>query len=106
MKVGETVEEATIREVKEETNLTIATIEQFGMYSDPSRDPRRHTASMVFRCTVDNIQHMKNGDDAKAVKTFPLKDALHLPLAFDHKKILLDYIRKYHPEISTTKTLV
>lgn len=101
--VGETVEETTIREVKEETNLTIAHMEQFAMYSDPNRDPRRHTASMVFRCKVDSLKYMKNGDDAKAVKVFPLKEALNLPLAFDHKKILTDYTRKFHPEILSSQ---
>lgn len=97
--VGETVEATTIREVKEETNLTIVHMEQFGMYSDPDRDPRRHTASMVFRCQVASLKDLKNGDDAKAVKVVPLKDALNLPLAFDHKKILTDYTRKFHPDL-------
>ena len=69
------------------------------MYSDPIRDPRRHTASMVFRCKVSDISHLKNGDDAKAVVTVPLKDAPNLSLAFDHKKILLDYIAKYHQNV-------
>lgn len=99
VQVGETVEAATIREVKEETNLTISHMEQFAMYSDPDRDPRRHTASMVFRCRVASLTDLKNGDDAKAVKVFPLKEALSLPLAFDHKKILTDYTRKYHPDL-------
>ncbi len=52
--VGESVEEATKREVLEETNLEVTTLEQFHMYSDPTRDKRRHTVSMVFRL-VDRI---------------------------------------------------
>lgn len=99
VKVGETVEEATIREVKEETNLTITHMEQFAMYSDPNRDPRRHTASMVFRCQVESLADLKNGDDAKAVKVIALQDSLALPLAFDHRKILTDYTRKFHPTL-------
>lgn len=97
--VGETVEQATIREVKEETNLTITALEQFAMYSDPNRDPRRHTASMVFRCRVDDISTLKSGDDAKQVKLFPLTEAVSLPLAFDHRKILTDYMHRYHSSL-------
>jgi 8-oxo-dGTP diphosphatase len=48
--VGESVEDATIREVMEETNLELSHLSQFRMYSNPTRDKRRHTASMVFRC--------------------------------------------------------
>jgi 8-oxo-dGTP diphosphatase len=99
VQVGETVEEATIREVKEETNLTIVSLEQFAMYSDPSRDPRRHTASMVFRCQVQSIVELHSGDDAKEVKVIKLKDALSLTLAFDHLKILTDFTKKFYPEL-------
>ena len=47
VEVGESIESATIREVKEETNveLTRADIDQFRVYSDPQRDQRRHTVS-------------------------------------------------------------
>ena len=45
--VGESVEEAIVREVKEETNLSLDKLEQFRVYSDPSRDKRRHTVSVV-----------------------------------------------------------
>jgi ADP-ribose pyrophosphatase YjhB (NUDIX family) len=54
---------------------------------------------MVFRCQVTSLKDLKYGDDAKAVKVVPLKDALNLPLAFDHKKILTDYTRKFHPDL-------
>lgn len=97
--VGETAELATIREVKEETNLTVAKLEQFKLYSDPARDLRRHTASMVFRCIVDTIEGLHTGDDAKSVKVVQLKDVLSLNLAFDHKMIFEDFIRRYHPHL-------
>lgn len=99
--VGETVEEATIREVKEETNidLTYDKIEQFRVYSNPKRDKRRHTVSSVFRCKIsaEELASLKRGDDAKSVVAISLRDALKLNLAFDHAEIISDYIKQYHP---------
>jgi 8-oxo-dGTP diphosphatase len=99
--IGETVEEATKREVKEETNLDIMTLEQFRVYSDPRRDARRHTVSAVLRCRVDDISTIKQGDDAKAVVVVSLKRALKtLHFAFDHRIILEDYLREHHPHLA------
>lgn len=99
--VDETVENATKREVKEETNLNIIKLNQFRVYSDPTRDKRRHTVSVVFRCIVDNTKQMKNGDDAKGVVVVSLKDSLYtLKFAFDHRVILEDYVRFYHPTLA------
>lgn len=46
--LGETIEEAAKREVKEETSLDIELIGILGAYSDPKRDPRGHIMSTVF----------------------------------------------------------
>jgi len=99
--VGETLEETVTREVKEETNLDLFTIEQFKMYSDPNRDKRRHTVSAVFRCIAIDSKALKKGDDAKNVALVPLRDVLKMPLAFDHKVVLTEYIKKYHNYILT-----
>lgn len=97
--VGESTEEATIREVKEETHLTIGlnNLEQFRWYSNPHRDPRRHTVSVVYRIVIPSLEGLKSGDDAKAVEAINLEDIPSLSLAFDHREILMDYLRKYHP---------
>ena len=101
VEVGETMEEAVRREVKEETNLDVTDIELFTIYSDPHRDARRHTVSAVYRGIVKSTTEMKVGDDAKGVEIIKLKDAVTLlDLAFDHKAILTDFIARYHPEIS------
>ena len=49
---GESVETAARREAQEETSLTITLIEQLAVYSDPARDPRQHTLSIVFLATA------------------------------------------------------
>lgn len=87
---GETVENAVIREIKEETGLETKIKNIFGIYSDPGRDPRGHTVTIVYCLNVVGGE-LKSGSDAKNVKLFSLNT---LPeLAFDHKKILEDFRR-------------
>lgn len=88
---GETLEDAVIREAKEETNLELESLKQFHAYSDPVRDPRFHTISTVF--TAEGKGTPKSGDDAKALKVIPRKDLLKFNYAFDHKKIIEDYLK-------------
>ncbi|MEO0091821.1 MAG: NUDIX hydrolase [candidate division WOR-3 bacterium] len=84
---GETVESAAIRESKEETGLDLIELKQFHTYSDPSRDPRGHTVSVVFTAKGKGV--LKADDDAEDVGLFSLEN---LPeLVFDHKKILQDF---------------
>jgi len=91
---GETVEAAAVREAKEETSLDVALVRQIHVYSDPRRDPRFHTTSVVFEATAVGEPHAQ--DDAKNVGLFTPAQALALPLAFDHRQILEDYFqRKY-----------
>ena len=97
--VDETVEDAVRREVQEETHLHLDHIEQFHVYSNPTRDIRRHTVSVVFRCVVNDFTAIHRGDDAKSVVIVPLVDALQLHLAFDHRDILEDYIKHYHASL-------
>jgi 8-oxo-dGTP diphosphatase len=85
---GETVETAAIREAAEETCLNVRLLEQFYMYSDPARDARLHTISVVFIAEASGTP--KAADDAKAVGLFDLA-ALPAPLCFDHRQILEDY---------------
>jgi 8-oxo-dGTP diphosphatase len=84
---GETVERAAARELEEETGLVAESLEQFGVYSDPARDPRGHTVSVIFIVRARGAP--RGGDDAKAARFFAW-DALP-PLAFDHAQILRDY---------------
>lgn len=86
----ENLEEAAIRELREETGLVALSLELFRVYSTPGRDPRRHTISHVYIAEAKG--KIKAGDDAKEAKFFPLSSLP--PLAFDHTKILIDYTRK------------
>lgn len=92
---GEAVETAARREAQEEISLQVELLEQFYVYSDPDRDPRKHTLSIVFIATATG--EPKAADDAKAIAIF---DEWNLPnnLCFDHNKILKDYwhYRHYH----------
>ena len=86
--VGESVETAAIREAKEETSLDVRLIEQFYVYSEPARDPRFHTASVVFIAAGTGV--LKGADDARKAAVFTADDLPAL-IAFDHGKILKDY---------------
>ncbi len=85
---GESVETCAVREAKEETGLDVELIRQFHVYSEPSRDPRHHTITLVFlaKAVGDPVAH----DDAEKVGLFT-KDNFPDDLAFDHEQILNDY---------------
>ncbi|OKH24847.1 NUDIX hydrolase [Hydrococcus rivularis NIES-593] len=93
---GESAETAARREAKEEVSLEVELIEQFQVYSDPNRDPRQHTLSVVFIATAKG--NPKAADDAKNIGIF---DLWNLPenLCFDHDKILRDYWHYRHYKI-------
>jgi len=86
---GESVEMTAIREAKEETGLDVELTCLLGCYSDPDRDPRFHTASLVYIASAQGLPVA--GDDAKTTRLFDI-NAIDVNLAFDHKQILDDYI--------------
>ena len=88
---GESLEEAAVREAKEETSLDVELVSQLGAYSDPSRDPRQHNISIVFQARAKG--RPQAGDDASGIGIFS-HDALPHELAFDHDKIISDYLKK------------
>ncbi len=90
--IGETVEQAVKREMKEEINLDVEIIKPLGVYSDPSRDPRFHVVSVVFVCKAYGIP--KSGSDAKEAHIFKIEEIPFDKLVFDHAKILKDYINR------------
>lgn len=86
--VGERTEDAARRELVEETGLRGDIVDLLGVYSDPRRDPRGHTVSVVYVMKVGGIVPIAAGDDADEARWFDLGA---LPeLAFDHARILAD----------------
>jgi len=85
---GESLEAAAIREAREETSLDVDLVSQLGAYSDPDRDPRKHTISVVFIARAGG--QPRAADDAVDIGTFD-RDTLPEKLAFDHGRIVQDY---------------
>ncbi len=84
VEISETVEDALVREVKEETGLEVEPVQLIGVFSDPARDPRGHVVSIAFHAHIVSGT-LQASSDALEVKTF-----LESPkqLAFDHQLIL------------------
>ncbi|MBK1674459.1 NUDIX hydrolase [Ectothiorhodospira shaposhnikovii] len=89
MDVGESLEQAAIREAREETGLAVRLEVLLGCYSDPGRDERGHTVSAVYGAVARG--RPVAADDAKAV-WIVAPDQVDRPLAFDHRRILDDYL--------------
>lgn len=85
---GESLEDAAIREAKEETGLDVTLIRQLHTYSRPDRDPRHHAISTVFIAIAAGTPAA--ADDAMEVGIFT-RDHLPRPIVFDHAEILEDY---------------
>jgi 8-oxo-dGTP diphosphatase len=93
---GESAEMAAIREAREETGLDVTLKELLYVYSDPGRDPRRHTMSVVYIATAEGSPVA--GDDAKGATvvdpdSIGSAESAIAPLVFDHARIIADYVR-------------
>ena len=94
MNMEETAEECAVRELKEETGLTVNRIQQIGAYSKVDRDPRGRTISIAYLAIVDAPTAVSGMDDAAKAAWFPLSS---LPdLAFDHQDIMADAIALFN----------
>jgi len=88
--VGETVEDAAVRELLEETSLEVDLRALLGIYSRPDRDPRGQTVTAVYVGRARGTPRAQ--DDAKGIDLY-LPTQPPAPLAFDHAEILADYVR-------------
>ena len=88
---GERLDRAAAREAAEAPGLAVTLLEQFHTYSDPARDPRRHTISTVYLASASG--EPRGGDDAAEARAFAW-GSLPDPIVFDHREILAD-VRRY-----------
>ena len=86
---GETVENAAIREAKEETNIDVKIKHLINVYSDPNRDSRGHTVTVAYTATGD-FEKADANDDACDIGIYTIDDLKNLEIAFDHLKIIKD----------------
>lgn len=96
--VGETTESAAIREALEETCLSVQLECLLGVYSDPQRDPRQHTVSLIYIASASGTPRAE--DDAKNIQLFEL-NSIPTKLAFDHSIIVKDYKNYIHSKALT-----
>ncbi|MHA1266765.1 MAG: NUDIX domain-containing protein [Candidatus Helarchaeota archaeon] len=91
VELGERVEDAVRREVKEEIGLSVDIIKLIGVFSDPARDPRGHVISIAYLCKRTNrTDVLKAGDEIKEIKIFSRDQIPTSQLGFDHEKIIFD----------------
>ncbi|MCT4624727.1 MAG: NUDIX hydrolase [Schleiferiaceae bacterium] len=93
------------REMKEETNVSLTRINQVGVYSTPSRDPRGRVVSVAYYAIVPRkVVNVKAGDDAHEAKWFSV---IKLPeLAFDHKDIIFDALAKLKRKMGSQRNAI
>lgn len=89
---GESCEHAARREMKEEIDVDLRTLQLLGVYSDPSRDPRKHVVSVAY--VGITIDMPCAGDDAKSYVMVDVEEALEMTLCFDHTTIIRDARRR------------
>jgi 8-oxo-dGTP diphosphatase len=95
VEMGETVEAACRREVEEETGLEVGALVLVGVYSDPSRDPRGHTVSVVYTTRLSHAAVPRAGSDAACAEWVAHWN--EQKLAFDHAKILAEAMKIVRP---------
>ena len=90
---GESVENAAIREAKEETSIDVELIDLVNVYSNPNRDPRGHTVTVAYTAKGD-MSTKKADDDASDIAIFSYQKLDEINIAFDHEKIIKDCLKK------------
>lgn len=103
-KETETMHDCAKRELKEETGVDDVHLQYFNVYSTPGRDPRGWIISHVFLALVNEkvLKKRKAAVDAKDVRLVPVNEALTMDLAFDHRQILEDALKKIRQQMLTT----
>ena len=96
VEIGATVETAAVREVQEEIGVDVRVAYLLGVYSDPKRDPRLHTASVVF--VGDWSDEPRAASDARKVFVYLFEKIPLDQLVFDHREIISDFLQRWRDE--------
>ena len=88
---GETTEEACAREAREETGVKVRIGRLLGVYSDPGRDPRGHTVTVLYEARPV-AGSPRGGDDAAEARWFTRGELRAVSFAFDHGKIVREQL--------------
>jgi 8-oxo-dGTP diphosphatase len=102
---NETLDQAAARELAEETGVDAAPyLVQFGAYGDPGRDPRMNVVTVAYLAVLRDVDDIMAGSDAADARMWPVSDVLrgHLPLAFDHERIIRDGVDHVRRDLETT----
>jgi 8-oxo-dGTP diphosphatase len=89
---GERVEDAAVREAKEETSIDVELKGLVNVYSAPDRDPRGHTVTIAY-IAKGNMEDMRAKSDAKEICIFSAEKLDDINIAFDHEKIIKDCLK-------------
>jgi 8-oxo-dGTP diphosphatase len=98
--IDESLKRAAWRELREETGLSAAYLEQLGAFGRPDRDPRERVITVVYiaLAPVDRLE-LQAGSDAKDARLFNVDE---LPeLAFDHARIVGRAIERVRERLDT-----
>jgi 8-oxo-dGTP diphosphatase len=101
----ETLEEAAVRELREETGIDASThLEQVGAYGDPSRDPRMRVVTIAYLAVLPTVGELRASTDAARAELVPVDEAIDgaRPIAFDHEAIIADAVSRMHEKLATT----
>jgi 8-oxo-dGTP diphosphatase len=96
LRINESAQEGALRELREETALQPAAIEQLGVFSDVDRDPRERVITIAWYALVKPSE-VTGGDDADEAAWFPVDNLP--PLAFDHGRILREAMERLRRDI-------
>jgi len=102
----EELKEAALREMQEETNVKLHTINQVGVYSKPTRDPRGRVVSVAYYAVIPRnyLKNVKAGDDAHEARWYSVTK---LPeLAFDHIDIIHAALVKLKRKLGSQRSML
>lgn len=90
---GEDIPTTARRELAEETGLDLVKINRLvGVYSDPNRDPRFHSISVLIEAKVEGEIQIQDTLELMAAKAFSPSDIPIGELSHDHDRQLQDYL--------------